>query len=267
MSTPGDSARRNPVALITGATAGIGAEFARQLAAAGHDLVVVARDASRLNALATDLSDQHGVQVEVLPADLADAESRLAVERRLAESPVDLLINNAGFGTNGSFTAVEVEHLQSQLDVNVTSVLRLTKAAVGGMVVRGSGAVINVASVAGFFPATGAAYGASKAWVIAFSEGMSVSLAPHGVRVLVLCPGFTRTEFHARSGDDTSKIPGALWLDADRVVRECLADLAKGRTVSVPGKRWKAIVGVGRLIPSPVRRAVGGKIAAGRNRT
>lgn len=256
-----------PTALITGATAGIGAEFARQLAASGHDLVVVARDKQRLNALSEELSAKHGVRVEVLPADLSDAAQRAEVEQRLRTDPVDLLINNAGFGTAGTFTEVDVERLQSQLDVNVTSVLRLTHAAVPGMLARGSGGAINVSSVAGFFPATGAAYGASKAWVIAFTEGLNATLASRGVRLMALCPGFTHTEFHDRSGDDKTKIPSALWLDADRVVRESLEDLARGKVISVPGKRWKAIVTAGRLIPPPVSRALGAQLSKRRGRT
>lgn len=256
-----------PTALITGASAGLGAEFAKQLAARGYDVVLVARTRERLEAVAAQLRGAHGVAAHVLPADLGDADQRREVEQWLQENPVDLLVNNAGFGLNGSFTEVSAERLTEQLEVNVTAVLRLTRAALPGMLERGSGSIINVSSFAGFFPASGAAYGATKAWVTAFSEGLAASVAGRGVRVLALAPGFTHTEFHDRAGDSSDRGPRMMWLTAERVVRECLADLDRGKGVSVPGKRWKALLGLVRLLPPPARRWVGAKVAAQRGRT
>lgn len=235
-----------PSALITGATAGIGAAFARRLAADGFSLVLVARDEDRLGASAESLRLRYGVGVEVLPADLATDEGLGKVEKRLAEG-IDLLVNNAGFGHPGSFLDVPVAEELRMLKVHCEAVLRLTMAALPGMRERDRGAVINVASVAAFF--TRGSYGASKAWVVNYSESVAAELTGTRVRVMALCPGFVRTEFHERASMDTSGIPDFLWLSADDVVREAMRDMARGRRVSVPDLRYKVIVGVGRLIP------------------
>ncbi|MBO0651951.1 MULTISPECIES: SDR family oxidoreductase [Streptomyces] len=240
-------------ALITGATAGIGAAFARRLAADGHNLVLVARDEKRLNEQATELHDRHQVEVEVLRADLSEEEGIAAVEARLSDrkNPVDLLVNNAGFGNKGRYLEVSMADELTMLKVHCEAVLRLTSAAAKGMRERRRGGVVNVASVAAFVPR--GTYGASKAWVVQFTQGAARDLAGSGVRLMALCPGFVRTEFHQRAGMGVDNVPGWMWLDADKLVEAALKDLARGKSLSIPDPRYKALAGLMKLAP---RRAV-----------
>lgn len=247
-----------PTALITGATAGIGAAFARRLAADRYDLVLVARDERRLAGLAAELAGT-GVAAVPLPADLATEDGRAAVEARLADAaePVDLLVNNAGFSLNRTFVASDAADEDRLLDVNVRAVLRLTHAALPGMLTRGAGAVVNVSSVSGFAAMMpGSTYPASKAWVINFSESTGQAVRGRGVRVMALCPGYTRTEFHQRAGIDMSALPGVAWLDATRVVDAALRDLRRGRLVSVPSARYKVAAWLIRYAPRPLLHRV-----------
>ncbi|MGW7383401.1 SDR family NAD(P)-dependent oxidoreductase [Streptomyces sp. NPDC054794] len=236
-------------ALITGSTAGIGAAFARRLAADGHNLVLVARDTKRLREQATELHDRHGIEAEVLTADLAEDTGIEAVAARLGDrrNPVDLLINNAGFGNKGRFPDVPMADELRMLKVHCEAVLRLTAAATEAMSERGRGGVVNVASVAAFVPR--GTYGASKAWVVQFTQGAARDLAGSGVRLMALCPGFVRTEFHQRAGMGTDNIPGWMWLDADKLVAAALADLARGKSLSIPDPRYKTLMGLAKVAP------------------
>jgi uncharacterized protein len=241
------TARRT--ALVTGPTAGLGASFARRLAARGYDLVLVARDARRLERLAEELRSAHGVEVEVLVADLADRDQLGRVERRVADPdrPVHLLVNNAGFGHKRPFLENSVEDEQAMLDVLVKAVLRLTHAALGAMVARGEGQVVNVSSVAGYLPR--GSYSAAKAYVTSLSRWADATYRTRGVQVMALLPGFTRTEFHARMDVSRRSAPAWMWLDADRVVDEALADLDAGKRLSIPGRRYKVLAALSRVVP------------------
>ena len=246
-------------ALVTGPTAGIGQEFARQLAARNHDLVLVARDEQRLEEVAAELRSAYGVTAEVLPADLTDRTALAVVERRLGDPdrPVDLLVNNAGFGLKGRFLDNTVEQEQAMLDVLVTAVMRLSHAALGPMAERGHGGVINVSSVAAFLPR--GTYAAAKAWVNSFSQWAHHEYRGHGVTVTALCPGFTKTEFHERMG--VRRGTSFLWMEPEPLVRRALADFDRGRAFSIPGAQYKAIVALTRLVPS---RALQGYQSMGR---
>jgi short-subunit dehydrogenase len=222
-----------------------------QLAEKGYDLVLVARDEARLKELADELH-AHGVEAEVLSADLTDRASLLTVEQRLADRarPVDLLVNNAGFGLKGRFLDNDIEAEQAQQDVLVTAVLRLSHAALGAMAERGSGGIINVSSVAAFLPR--GTYSAAKAWVNSFSEWAHTEYKDRGVTVTSLCPGFTRTEFHERMGVSQDSAPDFMWLDADKLVATALKDHERGRAYSIPSAQYKVIANAARLVPSGI---------------
>ena len=248
-----------PTALVTGATAGLGAEFARQLAADDYNLVLVARDTERLEQIAAELSAREGATVEVISADLISDEGCSVVAKRIEdhEHPIDLLINNAGFGMYKVFGSAALADEERQLDLNVRAVLRLSHSAVRAMTGRGSGRIVNVSSVSAFVPrGSNATYAASKAWVTMFSEALSVQLKGSGVTVTAICPGFTRTEFHERAEADMSHVPERMWLSAADVVREGLADAFAGRPVSVPTRQYRRLVLLARLVPRWLLRRV-----------
>lgn len=234
-------------ALVTGATAGIGLEFAHQLARRGHDLVLVARDRARLDQVAAELAGPDRT-VEVIAADLSDRTQLARVEERLADPdrPVDVLVNNAGFGLKGRFGDNDVDDEQQLLDVLVVAVMRLSHAALRGQAARGRGGIINVSSVAAYFPR--GTYGAAKAWVNQFGLWAAAEYRPRGVTVTTLCPGFTKTEFHQRMG--VRRGTGFLWLEPGFVVERALADFDRGRAVSIPGRQYRVIVAATRLVPS-----------------
>ncbi len=255
-----------PVALITGPTAGLGAGYARRYARDGFNLVLVARNVQRLEDLAAELRAANGVDVEVLPADLTAAADRSSVADRLSAG-VQVLVNNAGFGTSGEFWTAELTQLQAQLDVNVTAVMQLTRAALPPMLAAGSGTVINIASVAGLLSGRGSTYSASKAWVVSFTEGLANGLAGTGVSIHAVCPGFVHTEFHERAGIDMTSMPNIMWLNVDDVVAESLADVTKGKVISIPGLQYKVLTTVGRLVPRGLVRAVNNGLGRSRGRT
>ena len=223
-----------------------------QLADQGYDLVLVARDQDRLTAEAAALTSTYGVTVEVLAADLVDRQQLAVVEARLADPdrPIDLLVNNAGFGLKRRFLDNPVDAEQDMLDVLVTAVMRLSHAALGPMAERGSGGIINVSSVASFLPR--GTYSAAKAWVNSFSEWAAYEYRDQGITITCLCPGFTKTEFHERMDVSRGSAPEFMWLDADELVADALKDHAKGKVYSIPGNQYKVITRAARIVPTSV---------------
>jgi uncharacterized protein len=239
-------------AVVTGATAGIGNAFARALAARGANLVLVARDAARLEAVAGQLRAEHGVDVEVLGADLADRDQleQVAVRLRDEARPVDMLVNNAGFGLKQRFVGGDLGTEERALDVMARAVLVLSHAGLPGMVARRRGVLVNVSSVAGFMPS--GTYSAVKAWATNFTMSLAGELAGTGVTATALCPGYVHTEFHGRADIRMERLPEFVWLDADELVAACLADVERGRSLSVPGLQYKIAVTAMRHLPLPL---------------
>jgi short-subunit dehydrogenase len=237
------AAGSRPVALVTGATAGIGRTFAEKLAARGHDLVLVARDVPRLEAVAAELAGRHGIAADVFPADLADHDQTTRLVERVGADAPAVLVNNAGFGTKGTLAETDPGAQEAMLAVHVVAPMRLTQAALPGMVARGRGAIINVSSVASFTRSAGNVnYCATKAYLRVMSEALAMELAGTGVRVQALCPGFTHTEFHDRMRTK-KRYASWMWMTSDRVVEESLQAIADGGpVVCVPGLQYKAIV-------------------------
>jgi hypothetical protein len=245
------------IALITGATAGIGAQYARLLAREGFDLILVARDEKRLSATAKDLSKEFGIKVELLAADLTKPVQLEKVRKRLsdAQKPVDVLINNAGFGINKSFLESDINAEQDLLDVLVTAPMRLTHAVLPVMLKRNSGIIVNVSSVASWI--AGGTYSAAKSYLTVFTESLHTELRSTKVKISALCPGFTRTEFHQRGRMKMKGLPNFMWLSAEKVVKKSWQDAKAGKVISIPGWQYLILSSISRFGPRPMVRRIG----------
>lgn len=252
-------------ALITGGTSGIGAEFARSYARRGYDLVLVARDAARLEASAVELRSLGAPSVEVISADLADRAQVDLVARRIedADAPIDILVNNAGFGLHIKLATTEVHRLDTAFDVMCRAVLVLSGAAARAMRARGSGRIINIASTAAYI--TTGAYSAIKVWVLNYTEGLANELRGSGVSVTAVCPGWVRTEFHQRAGINARSIPGFLWVDAPSTVESAIRASERGRVIVVPSVRYSLLMGILRLLPRRSVRWISRAISSSRD--
>ena len=242
-------------ALVTGATAGIGESFTRLLASKGFNIALVARDEARLHERAAGLREKYGVQTFVIPADLATIAGCSVIEAYLEEFEIEVLINNAGFGINKAFTSSDLAAEQDLLDVLVRTPMRLMHVILPKMKARNSGTIINVSSVASFI--AGGTYSASKSYLTVLSESLHTELAGTDVKISALCPGFTRTEFHQRGRMKMKGLPEFMWLDSDQLVSDAWSDVQSGKAVSIPGWRYKLLVGVIASTPRRFVRKIG----------
>ena len=242
-------------ALVTGATSGIGESFTRLLASHNYNVVLVARDLPRLQERAAALEAKFAISTHVIQADLATDDGCLRIEKYIQDNQIDVLINNAGFGTNKAFTMSTLEIEQQLLDVLVRTPMRLMHVALPAMKQRNNGIIINVSSVAGYI--AGGTYSASKSYLTVLSESLNTELSATNVKVSALCPGFTRTEFHQRGKMSMKGLPNFLWLNADRLVEQSWRDGLKGKAVSVPGWQYKLLVFVVHTVPRSIIRKIG----------
>ena len=247
-------------ALITGATAGIGAAYAKLLAKEGFDLVLVARDLPRLKGVAKELSKLYKIKAETIKADLTKPAQLAKVEKRLANNskPIEVLINNAGFGLKDSFLVSNLAKEQELLDVVVTAPMRLSHAVLPGMIKRNSGSIVNVSSVASFI--AGGTYSAAKSYLTVFSEYLHTELRDTNIKVSALCPGFTRTEFHARGKMKMSGLPNYMWTTVDQVVAKSWRYVKAGKVICIPGWQYMLLSSIARIAPRPLVRKLGIKI-------
>jgi short-subunit dehydrogenase len=258
----GSVERGRKLAVVTGASSGIGATFARKLAARGFDLLLIARREDRLRALGRELHEQYHIESDALPADLTDPAALEAVAARVQSAPnLGLLVNNAGFGTNGYFFEADVEGQRRMHLLHVVATVRLTHAALVNLTTRAEPAtgVINVSSVAAFgCSPLNVSYCATKAWMNRFTEGLALELVGRGspVSVQALCPGFVLSEFHDVLGIDRSRIPSWMWMTPDFVVGESLRGFDRRKLIVIPGWRYRLLVAVMRVVPGSIQRWV-----------
>lgn len=253
------------LALVTGASSGIGKCFAEALAARGTDLVLVARSQPRLEELAAELRSRHGREVSVIVADLEKPEELALVEKRLHEDArIDLLVNNAGYGVTGPFADTPVPRAQGQIDCNIVALTRLTHAALTTMKPSRRGGILNIASGAAFMPTPGiAVYCATKAYVVSFSLALNEELKGHGVRCLAVCPGFTRTEFQSRANYDTSAMPSFVWQTPEECVAEALEAWDRGETLHTTGLPNRLLMPLLSLLPKTWIAPLAGRLGSG----